>query len=106
MHLNFLMLTVVDCGPLTTPTNGTVDLSGGTVYQSIAYYSCNIRHKLSGAATRICQADGTWSGNPPTCDGMHMVIVTLSLNFCHNLFCSIQIYAVEDMSHRLMEAMK
>ena len=95
---------MVDCGSLIAPTNGTVDLSGGTVYQSIAYYSCNVRHKLSGTATRICQADGTWSGNPPTCDGMH--IVTLSLHFCHNLFCSIQIYAVENMSRYLMEAMK
>ena len=85
MHLNFLMLTVVDCGPLTTPTNGTVDLSEGTIYQSIAYYSYNICHKLSGVATRICQANGIWPGNPPTCDGKHMV--TLSLHFC--IFCFV-----------------
>ena len=31
-----------------------MDLSGDTVYQSIAYYSCNIHNKLSGEATTIC----------------------------------------------------
>ena len=85
--LNVSVKLMDDCGPLTTPTNDTVDLSEGTVYQSVAYYSYNICRKLSGVATRICQADGIWSGNPPTCDGKHMV--TLSLHFCYFLFCSI-----------------
>ena len=34
---------------------------------SVATYSCNDSFMLTGTSTRTCQADGTWSGDNPTC---------------------------------------
>ncbi len=58
---------VVDCGPLSSPDNGAVDLSNGTTFGSIAVYSCNEEFVRLGSDIRICQADENWSGDPPTC---------------------------------------
>ena len=47
------------CPALDNPTGGTVsapDLTTG----STATYACTVGGKLVGAATRACQADGTW----------------------------------------------
>ncbi|XP_052811571.1 neurogenic locus notch homolog protein 1-like [Mya arenaria] len=56
-----------ECSVLSNPTNGKVDLSGGTTYQSVAVYSCNAGFVLSGTSSRTCQADTTWSGAMPSC---------------------------------------
>lgn len=57
----------VPCSPdLTAPANGTVDRTAG-VYGDVATYACGTGYTLSGALTRTCQADGTWSGAAPTC---------------------------------------
>ena len=58
---------VVDCMVLPDPDNGEVDLSNGTTFGSIAVYNCNEGLILLGSDTRVCQADGVWSGDPPTC---------------------------------------
>ena len=58
---------LVDCGLVTAPTNGVVILSS-TTYPSVATYGCSTGYQLSGQNTQTCQADGTWSGNKPTCD--------------------------------------
>lgn len=56
-----------DCGPLSSPENGSVSAAGTTV-GSTATYSCDEGFTLgAGDATRTCQADGSWSGAPPTC---------------------------------------
>jgi len=60
--------TIVDCGALTAPANGTVN-APTTTFGATATYSCNGGFTLSGPATRTCQADGTWSGSVPTCQG-------------------------------------
>ncbi|GMU59815.1 MAG: hypothetical protein AMXMBFR34_15780 [Myxococcaceae bacterium] len=55
------------CAPdLTAPADGAVSRTIG-VTGDTATYSCNGGFFLSGAATRTCQADGTWSGAAPTC---------------------------------------
>ncbi|XP_064386180.1 sushi, von Willebrand factor type A, EGF and pentraxin domain-containing protein 1-like isoform X2 [Halichondria panicea] len=59
--------TLVDCGPLTDPTNGMITLST-TTFGSTATYSCNSGHNLNGDTTRTCGANGDWSGSDPTCD--------------------------------------
>jgi hypothetical protein len=58
--------TMVDCGALLNPTNGTVAVSAST-FGSTATYSCSTGYQLSGVATRTCQASGAWSGSAPSC---------------------------------------
>ena len=57
----------VDCGVLDDPENGEVSLSGTTL-GSKATYSCNDRYVLEGESTRVCQSNGKWSGEAPTCE--------------------------------------
>jgi CUB/sushi domain-containing protein len=58
---------LVDCGVLTSQSNGSVSAPNGTTYNETATYSCDSGYALPGSATRTCQADGTWSGSAPTC---------------------------------------
>ena len=51
------------CSFLPNPTNGEVGLDPG----SQANYTCNGGFVVEGPATRVCQADGQWSGNASTC---------------------------------------
>ena len=71
--MSFLILTVVDCGPLTDPVNGAVDTSSGTTYQETATYTCDPGYTLRGNATRTCQltgrTTGAWSSSAPYCEG-------------------------------------
>ena len=59
--------TVVDCRTLNTTTNGQVSHPNGTTFGQTATYSCNTGYNLVGDSTRMCQADGMWSGSEPTC---------------------------------------
>ena len=59
---------MVDCGLLEAPDNGTVDLSAGTTFGSVAVYSCNDIFELVGSSTRTCLGTGLWSDEPPICD--------------------------------------
>ena len=60
--------TVVDCCSLDDPVNGQVELSN-TTFGSMANYTCNQRYFLSnGNSTRTCEANGEWSGSPPSCE--------------------------------------
>src|SRR5207302_158398 len=58
---------IVDCGVLTSPTNGTVSTASGTTYSQNATYTCNSGYMLVGTSPRTCQATATWSGAAPTC---------------------------------------
>lgn len=40
----------------------------GTTLGSKAMYTCNIGFMLEGDMTRICQSNGQWSGEAPTCE--------------------------------------
>ena len=40
-----------------------------TTYQSEALYVCNAGYDLVGMETRSCQANGSWSGVKPFCQG-------------------------------------
>ena len=70
LHYVFLILAVVDCGPLTDPDNGQVNDAAGTTFRHTATYRCNTGYGLVGNRTRTCQATGNWSGSVPTCPGM------------------------------------
>ena len=64
--------TAVNCGSPSDPgPNGVVSASQ-TTFTSVARYTCAIGHELvPDNSARICQADRTWSGTDPVCQGMN-----------------------------------
>ena len=58
------------CPMLTDPADGQVVWTGLTP-DSTATYTCDEGFELNGTQTRTCQSDGTWSGDPPTCERMY-----------------------------------
>ncbi|MBN3314648.1 CSMD3 protein, partial [Atractosteus spatula] len=54
------------CGDPGVPAEGVRD-GKSFIYQSEVSFSCNPPFIPVGSATRICQADGTWSGSQPRC---------------------------------------
>ncbi len=75
-----LLLTVspliaIDCGKLQNPLNGDVDYEGGTVYQSVATYSCCKGFEINGDdQTRVCDKNGTWLGTIPSCKRIQIIL--------------------------------
>ncbi|XP_053408490.1 sushi, von Willebrand factor type A, EGF and pentraxin domain-containing protein 1-like isoform X2 [Mercenaria mercenaria] len=65
---------IKNCGNLTDPPNGTVDLSNGTTYQSVGKYSCNIGYTLQGDNSTICTETGKWKTHDVEC----------KINDCHS----------------------
>ncbi len=63
-----VLLTVADvmCEELFSPLNGMIMVMGRTP-GSRAMYSCDMGFKLDGEMSRLCQPDGLWSGEEPTC---------------------------------------
>ena len=61
------VILLVDCGPLSNPANGQVDITSGTSINSVATYSCYTGYNVTGESTRICTADGQWTPAAPTC---------------------------------------
>ena len=62
-----LVCDPVDCGPLSSPENGSVLNPAGSQYSAVAVYSCNAGYNLVGTTTRSCQASAAWSGTAPSC---------------------------------------
>lgn len=71
----WLISSVVGCGGLESPENGTVDLREGTTFNSTAFYGCDDTFELVGNSTRVCLSSGLWSSEPPVCK-----------RECHSLF--------------------
>ena len=65
----------MDCGSLTDPANGQVDLTSGTTFGQTVTYSCNTGYNLVGDSTRTCEGTGEWSGSAPTCEGMLLKVL-------------------------------
>ena len=61
---------VVDCGQLTDPDNGLVDIPYGTTFRSTATYTCDTSYALSGSQSRSCGDDGNWTSSEPFCEGV------------------------------------
>uniref|UniRef100_A0A1X7VKS2 Sushi domain-containing protein n=1 Tax=Amphimedon queenslandica TaxID=400682 RepID=A0A1X7VKS2_AMPQE len=59
----------IDCGSLSPPVNGAVDMDGTTA-GSIATYSCQSGYELAGVETRECLNSGKWSEEAPTCEAV------------------------------------
>ena len=64
--------SVIDCGPLATPENGSVTIESGTLTTNgegaVATYTCNSGYRRTeGNAMRTCQTSGVWSGEMAVC---------------------------------------
>ena len=57
------------CEELDDPGNGTVTVIGNET----ALYNCDEGYQLVGNDTRICESDGEWSDEEPTCQGMYKI---------------------------------
>ena len=69
-HGFLFLYAAVDCGDLSAPSNGGVNIDGGTLYPTgKAVYQCNVGYELVGAVldTRSCLSTGLWSGVEPMC---------------------------------------
>ena len=84
----FLFHPVYDCGPLTNPDNGTVQLTL-TTFGAIALFSCDEGFNLTGnngEDYRECLFGG-WNGEDPTCESM----LKQSSLLCYFIFCCFQL---------------
>ena len=56
----------VTCPELNDIDNGTVMIKRNT-FEGEAIYSCVLGFMIEGSETRVCGADGMWSGSEPSC---------------------------------------
>ena len=61
-----MKFSLVDCGDPGQPANGNVSFVT-TREGGMANYTCNEGYNLTGITQRICQSNGSWSGDVPTC---------------------------------------
>ncbi|XP_078664120.1 complement receptor type 1-like [Branchiostoma floridae x Branchiostoma belcheri] len=64
----------VQCPYLRAPINGAMS-SGNSLYRDVVYFTCEVGYELVGATRIMCQPDGTWSDEVPTCAGVKCPIL-------------------------------
>lgn len=57
----------IECPKLKPPAYAKILVSGNYV-DDYAVYRCAYGYSLSGDKRRVCQEDGTWSGDEPKCN--------------------------------------
>ena len=83
----------IRCPTLQDPTDGSVQYSSVNI-GTVAEYSCSegLKLKLVGESIRVCQSDGSWSGEMPHCqegNSSHDIYCVCLVNVCvHFLHCS------------------
>ena len=77
---------VVDCGSLQDPDNGQVGFSN-TTFESTGNYTCNLGYGLNGNSIRTCEANGVWSGDPPSCECKCLKHMYLLHSFVRIVIC-------------------
>ncbi|XP_064386538.1 sushi, von Willebrand factor type A, EGF and pentraxin domain-containing protein 1-like isoform X2 [Halichondria panicea] len=69
--------TIVDCGELPTVINGSPGSLTRTTFGGTVLYTCNDKYHMSGSATVICEASGSWSTRPTCsaiCKDLHQIV--------------------------------
>ncbi len=91
-------MLAVDCGALEDPLDGHVDTTKGTLFTNMSIYSCNLGHHLFGCSVVECQANGTWSCDPPHCAGeFHRRFPLCYIRFVHYSNDPAQIWSHESL---------
>ena len=66
-----MKFVLVYCTLLTDPNNGMITCSlgddGVPSYKDTCSFTCNTGYELTVSDTRICQSNGSWSGNDDVC---------------------------------------
>ena len=62
-------ITAVNCGALPPVQHGRT-VTNGTVFQSVANYTCDNGYNLVGIQSRTCESSAIWSGHEPMCEGI------------------------------------
>ena len=83
-HINctisiIFFLVGINCGYLATPLNGVVDFVSDTSLGSSAQFSCIRGFRLEGDSVRVCQSNGDYSGEQPSCISELSNIITRKL---------------------------
>jgi CUB/sushi domain-containing protein len=70
MCMFFCFNAVITCPKLTAPVKGFfVKKSCGNVLNAACGVRCRVGYQLIGSSIRLCQDDGTWSGQEAKCVG-------------------------------------
>ena len=63
---------VVQCTSLSSPTNGSISCNSAesdvSRYEDQCSFSCDPGYELTGSSSRQCLSNGSWSGEPVTCN--------------------------------------
>lgn len=76
-YVSFIVGLAKDCGPIESPTNGSLFFGDRTTYPHIVLFSCDKGFLLKGSNLRRCTSEGVWSGMPASCEGTFTVIVNM-----------------------------
>ena len=66
-------IAAVNCGALPPVRHGRT-VTNGTMFQSVANYTCDNGYNLVGVQRRMCENNAVWSGVEPECKGMVVLI--------------------------------
>ena len=66
--VTYYSTAAVSCGAAPPTAHGHHQESG-TTFGSTVTYRCNSGYMRSGVMTRMCKANGQWSGITPNCTG-------------------------------------
>ncbi|XP_053408488.1 sushi, von Willebrand factor type A, EGF and pentraxin domain-containing protein 1-like [Mercenaria mercenaria] len=58
---------IKNCHTPSAPINGKVNTTNGTIYQSVATFSCDIGYTLNGGNSTVCESSGNWSEHNLKC---------------------------------------
>lgn len=74
------------CGDPGIPSHG-IGLGDEFGVDSMVRFSCEPGYTLRGSSERICQANGSWSGTQPECEGITRLLSRCPLGVIGAVLC-------------------